>query len=157
MARLVTLTPSLGVAIPIIKVVSDFCNLRCRYCFYNTRDQLTRTVMSDELLEKFVVEYMELFSGHLFFIWHGGEPLLASLPFFERIVELQREHLKEGTIKLAQILAGSDKEIIVGGDNTLAVMKELNLYDKFSFVSTGGAMLTFLATGTLPGIEALNK
>ena len=96
MARLVTLTPSLGVAIPIIKVVSDFCNLRCRYCFYNTRDQLTRTVMSDELLEKFLVEYMELFSGHLFFIWHGGEPLLAGLPFFERIVELQRKNLKEG-------------------------------------------------------------
>jgi len=52
--------------------------------------------MSDELLEKFVVEYMELFSGHLFFIWHGGEPLLAGLPFFERIVELQRKNLKEG-------------------------------------------------------------
>lgn len=96
MAKLVTLTPSLGVVIPIIKVVSDFCNLRCRYCFYNTRDQLTRTVMSGELLEKFLVEYMELFSGHLFFIWHGGEPLLAGLPFFERIIELQRKHLKEG-------------------------------------------------------------
>jgi len=100
MAGLVSLTLPLEVMIPIIKVVGDFCNLRCRYCFYNTRDQLTRTVMSDELLEKFLVEYMELFSGHLSFIWHGGEPLLAGLPFFRRVLELQRKYLKEGqTIK----------------------------------------------------------
>jgi len=63
---------------------------------------------------------------------------------------------KEGTNKLAQILAESGKEVIVGGADTLAAIKELNLYDKFSFVSTGGgAMLEFLAKGTLPGIKAL--
>lgn len=63
---------------------------------------------------------------------------------------------KEGTHTLAKILADSGKEVIVGGGDTLAVMKELNLEGKFSFVSTGGgAMLDFLATGTLPGIEAL--
>ncbi|MDP3763957.1 MAG: phosphoglycerate kinase [bacterium] len=67
------------------------------------------------------------------------------------------EGYKEGTIKLARMLAESGKETIIGGGDTLAVIKELNLYDKFSFVSTGGgAMLTYLATGTLPGIEALH-
>ncbi|MBX4198882.1 phosphoglycerate kinase [Candidatus Parcubacteria bacterium] len=64
---------------------------------------------------------------------------------------------KEGTQRLAKMLSESGKEVIVGGADTLAVIKELDLYDKFSFVSTGGgAMLDFLATGTLPGIEALN-
>lgn len=96
MTGLVILTSPLRVMVPIIKVVGDFCNLRCRYCFYNTRDQLTRNVMSNELLEKFLAEYMGLFSGRLFFIWHGGEPLLAGLPFFERVIELQTKHLKEG-------------------------------------------------------------
>ena len=63
---------------------------------------------------------------------------------------------KEGTNKLAQILAVSGKEVIVGGADTLATIKELNLYDKFTFVSTGGgAMLDFLAEGTLPGIKML--
>ena len=96
MTKLVVLTSPLKVMVPIIKIVGDFCNLRCRYCFYNTRDQTTRNVMSKELLEKFLVEYMRIFSGHLFFIWHGGEPLLAGLPFFERILELQKRYLKDG-------------------------------------------------------------
>jgi len=61
------------------------------------------------------------------------------------------------TLELAKIIAESGKESIIGGGDTLAAVKELGLFDKFSFVSTGGgAMLEFLAMGTLPGIEALN-
>lgn len=63
---------------------------------------------------------------------------------------------KVSTLALAKMIAESGKESIVGGGDTLAAVEELNLLDKFSFVSTGGgAMITFLATGTLPGIEAL--
>ena len=66
--------------------------------------------------------------------------------------------LKEGTLALTKILAESGKPTIVGGGDTLAAIRELNLFDKFAFVSTGGgAMLDFLATGTLPGIEALRQ
>lgn len=65
---------------------------------------------------------------------------------------------KEGTKRLAQILSECGKEVVVGGADTLAVIKELQIFDKFSFVSTGGgAMLDFLANGTLPGIEALDS
>lgn len=65
---------------------------------------------------------------------------------------------KDGTQRIAQMLALSGKEVIVGGADTLAVIKDLNLYDKFSFISTGGgAMLDFLAMGTIPGIEALKN
>ena len=60
------------------------------------------------------------------------------------------------TNELAQALANSEREVIVGGGDTLATIQNLNVLDKFSFVSTaGGAMLDFLAKGTLPGIEAL--
>jgi phosphoglycerate kinase len=65
---------------------------------------------------------------------------------------------KMATLALAQMIAESKSESIVGGGDTLAAIQELNLFDKFSFVSTGGgAMLDFLATGTLPGIEALSR
>ncbi len=61
-----------------------------------------------------------------------------------------------GTIALAQMLAESDAEVIIGGGDSLAVVSKLGLLERFSFVSTGGgAMLQFLADGTLPGIEAL--
>lgn len=64
----------------------------------------------------------------------------------------------QGTQNLARVLAESGKRVIVGGADTLAAIKALNLFEKFYFVSTGGgAMLDFLANGTLPGIEALKK
>jgi phosphoglycerate kinase len=65
---------------------------------------------------------------------------------------------KQATIELAKALADSSAKTIVGGGDTLATIAELNLEDKFTFVSTGGgAMLEFLAKETLVGIEALNK
>ena len=65
---------------------------------------------------------------------------------------------KEGTLALAKLLAESGKEVIVGGADTLASIKELDLFNKFSFVSTGGgAMLDFLGSGTLPGIDVLKR
>ena len=65
---------------------------------------------------------------------------------------------KVATLKLAELIAESGNEAIVGGGDTLAAIQELNLFDKFSFVSTGGgAMLDFLAYGTLPGIKALEQ
>jgi phosphoglycerate kinase len=60
------------------------------------------------------------------------------------------------TNELAQALAEAPGEVIVGGGDTLAAIQSLNILEKFSFVSTaGGAMLEFLAKGTLPGIKAL--
>jgi len=62
------------------------------------------------------------------------------------------------TLALAKIISESGSESIIGGGHTIAAIKGLNLLDKFSFVSTGGgAMLDFLATGTLPGIEAIKR
>ncbi|MEK7463791.1 MAG: phosphoglycerate kinase [Patescibacteria group bacterium] len=66
---------------------------------------------------------------------------------------------KASTLQLAEILADATKKgakTIVGGGDTLATITELKLEDSFTFVSTGGgAMLEYLAKGTLPGIKAL--
>jgi phosphoglycerate kinase len=69
------------------------------------------------------------------------------------------EHgFSEGTENLAKAIIESKKTSVIGGGDTIAVISQMGLLDKFSFVSTGGgAMLEFLAKGTLPGIEALRQ
>lgn len=74
----------------IIKVVGDFCNLRCKYCFYHGKNQSIKSIMSFDLLEKFITEYITLFSNNLF-IWHGGEPLLAGIDFFKKVIDIQKK------------------------------------------------------------------
>lgn len=62
----------------------------------------------------------------------------------------------EGTEALARALVESGVKTVIGGGDTIAVISKAGILDKFSFVSTGGgAMLQFLAEGTLPGIEVL--
>jgi phosphoglycerate kinase len=62
----------------------------------------------------------------------------------------------KGTLELAKMIANAPVRSIVGGGDTLTAIEELNILDRFSFVSTGGgAMLSFLANEDLPGLKAL--
>ncbi len=74
---------------------------------------------------------------------------------------LYENGFKDATLELAKMISSATAngaESIVGGGDTLAAISELGVQEKFSFISTGGgAMLDFLATGTLPGIDALKN
>lgn len=62
----------------------------------------------------------------------------------------------DATNAFAQLAAASEATTIIGGGDTIAAIEALGLYEQFTFVSTaGGAMLQFLETETLPGIEVL--
>jgi len=64
----------------------------------------------------------------------------------------------KATIALLKAVAKSKARSIVGGGDTAYIINKLEIENKFSFVSTGGgAMIEFLAKGTLVGIEALKK
>lgn len=64
----------------------------------------------------------------------------------------------DGTDACAQSIAMSNSRSVIGGGDTIASVERLGLLSKFSFVSTGGgAMLDFLANGTLPGIAVLGS
>ena len=63
-----------------------------------------------------------------------------------------------GTKTFAEELGKSKAYKVVGGGDTVAAIREFKAEKNFDFVSTGGgAMLEFLANGTLPGIEALKR
>ena len=49
--------------------------------------------MSDELLERFIRDYIAAQAGDaVSFAWHGGETLLRSRDFYRRVIELQRRY-----------------------------------------------------------------
>ena len=63
----------------------------------------------------------------------------------------------DATQALALAIAKSNAFSILGGGDTEAAVEDLHVREHFSFISTGGgAMLDFLAKGTLPGLEALS-
>ncbi|MBU1160165.1 phosphoglycerate kinase [Patescibacteria group bacterium] len=87
----------------------------------------------------------ELIKKSKFILWNGP------------VGDFEEKGFDKGTLAIARLIAKSRAKSIVGGGDTVAAVKKVGL-GKFSFVSTaGGAMLEFLAKGTLPGIETLKK
>jgi len=79
-------------------------------------------------------------------IWNG--PMGA----FENSVFAQ------GSLNLAEDIARINGLSIVGGGDTVALIKKTKLWDKYSFISTGGgSFLQFLEGRDLPGLVALKK
>jgi len=61
-----------------------------------------------------------------------------------------------GTERVFKAIIASDAYKVAGGGDTEAAISMFGLEEKFDWISVGGgAMLEFLASGTLPGIEAL--
>ena len=91
-----------------------------------------------------VERFLQTCDGAAAVVWNG--PLgVYEVPPFDR-----------GTDALAQGLAGSDAETIIGGGDLVAALQKQHLAERMSFVSTGGgATLEFLEGKTLPGIAAL--
>lgn len=77
----------------MVKPVGSRCNLSCRYCYY--LDKGSGQVMDEALLEEFTRQYIEAQTvPQVLFTWHGGEPLLKSLSFYQRALELQQKYAR---------------------------------------------------------------
>ena len=85
-----------------VKPIGAACNLRCEYCYYLGKDNISRVansaehggVMSNEVLESYVRQVIKIHGrdAEIEFAWHGGEPTLCGIPFFERAMALQRKY-----------------------------------------------------------------
>ena len=83
------------------KPVGPICNLECGYCYYldtaSFYERPHQFGMSDELLDTYIRQCIAASPGPTVpFIWHGGEPTLAGLDFYRRVVELQGDYLPDG-------------------------------------------------------------
>jgi uncharacterized protein len=85
-----------------VKPVGPVCNLSCSYCYYLKKKNLypnaRRFLMADDLLEKYIIQHFEASAdSNINFSWHGGEPLLAGIDFFRKVVLLQRKYQSTGS------------------------------------------------------------
>ena len=85
------------------KAVGASCNLACKYCYYTEKAKLyqndPRHIMSDELLERFTRQYIEAQTmNEILFTWHGGEPLMRPISFYEKAIRLQQQYGRGKTI-----------------------------------------------------------
>ncbi|MBO7231305.1 MAG: anaerobic sulfatase maturase [Bacteroidaceae bacterium] len=100
----------------MVKPIGSACNLDCHYCYYRDKSEIYNDRMprmSEELLEKYINQYINGASQeNISFCWHGGEPLMAGLPFFEKAMELQRKYaggkVIENTLQTNGILVNDD-------------------------------------------------
>lgn len=93
-----------------------------------------------------IAQYKEIIGSAKMVIWNGPMGLFE-VPEFAK-----------GSYEVAQAVADSKAKSIIGGGETLDLVKSLGLEEKLTFVSTGGgAMLEFLEGKELPGIKALQN
>ena len=80
----------------LVKPAGSVCNLDCSYCYYLDKSNLygnRQPVMSDELLELYIKQYIEANEVPVVtFVWHGGEPLTLQLEYFKKAVALQQKY-----------------------------------------------------------------
>ena len=90
--------------------------------------------------------YLSVLRSKKIIVWNGP------LGYFEN------KRFMKASQSLAGVLSKLKATTIIGGGETVTMINQLKLQDKFSFVSTGGgAMLSFLQGDKLPALEVLIK
>lgn len=85
----------------LIKPASALCNLDCEYCFYLDREtdpykDIAHKRMSLDTLRRMVESYLFYSHPQSTFAFQGGEPTLAGLPFFEKLIAYQQKFGRSG-------------------------------------------------------------
>jgi uncharacterized protein len=80
-----------------VKPTGPLCNLGCRYCYYLEKEVLfpvdDKLRMPEKTLEDYIAQHIKASPGDVIrFSWHGGEPTILGLDYFQKIVDLQRKY-----------------------------------------------------------------
>jgi phosphoglycerate kinase len=101
--------------------------------------------MALDVGQKTLEQFERLLEPAQTIFWNGPLGVFEKPPF------------DKGTRALALLLSESDAVTVVGGGESVAAVQQAGVADRFTHVSTGGgASLEFIASGKLPGIDALS-
>ena len=96
---------SIPVAFSIMaKPVGPACNLDCSYCYYLEKEKMYDTSgrfrMDGQMLERFIDEYIASQNVPVVqFVWHGGEPVMAGIEYYKKILEMQKKYSRGKTVE----------------------------------------------------------
>lgn len=109
-------------------------------------DQVEEDVMALDMGSKTISAIEEALEDAKSVIWNGPAGVFETEPF------------NKGTFAIAECLAKLDANVVIGGGDSAAAIKESGLEDKMSHISSGGgASLEFLEGKELPGISAVKE
>jgi uncharacterized protein len=148
------------------KPVGSTCNLQCSYCYYLKKKSLyPETVhfhMDDDILEKYIVQHIEASTETVIaFSWHGGEPLMAGIEFYKKVLALESFHKPANKVILNGIQTNgtlineqwsrffADNGFLIG----ISIDGPAELHDIYRRTKDGGAT----AYKAISGIKLLKK
>lgn len=81
----------------MLKPIGSVCNLKCQYCYYLEKKDLYHQskdfMLTEDLLESFIEQYLNSQTmSQVLFTWHGGEPLMRHISFYEKALVLQKKY-----------------------------------------------------------------
>ncbi|AKJ63466.1 anaerobic sulfatase maturase [Kiritimatiella glycovorans] len=132
----------------MVKPAGPNCNLRCGYCFYLEKHAIfgqQRFVLSGDVLEKFIAEYLRAQTvEEVTFAWQGGEPTLLGVDYFRNVCELQRKyadgHKVQNTLQTNGTLLDDEwceflakEQFLVG----LSLDGPRDIHDRYRFYADG--------------------
>ena len=109
-------------------------------------DDIQADEMALDIGEETVKAYGEGLKTAKSVVWNGPAGVFETAPF------------DRGTVALAKILGDLDAEVVIGGGDSAAAIKQAGLEDKMSHISSGGgASLEFLEGKVLPAIAVMEE
>jgi len=84
-----------------IKPAGASCNLDCSYCYYLCHDDAGNPNMDLKLLNHTIRNHIQSQPEHspvVDFIWHGGEPMLRGIDFYQQAMIMQKQWANGKTV-----------------------------------------------------------
>ena len=84
----------------MLKPASSMCNMSCDYCFYHDetirRSVASYGLMTEETLKNIIRRTLTRAEGYISYACQGGEPTLAGLDFFRKMVQYEKQYNQKG-------------------------------------------------------------
>ena len=129
---------------------SKLCNLRCLYCYeWNELGNRARLslegwerllVMIRDYHQRRVAELRGPFQSCI--VWHGGEPMLLPLSYYEQVVELEHRILGNSALRRGEFFNAVQTNLYVLPEETLDLFERERFHIGVSMDVVGGVRLT---------------